>query len=138
MKKLKIYCAGAISGHKEFLKNYKFIIKTVEEKGHIPLCEFAIDSRVKTKEEVFKRDIDWLLSSDALIAECSAPSTGTGYEIATANLNNIKTLCVYYKNSPFKLSLMISGNPVNTVKTYENFDELKKIVSDFLDSLNAS
>jgi len=80
----------------------------------------------------------------AVIFEVSTPSLGTGVEIAHAylrprlGLSAVPILALYEKNYwPNKLSTMIKGisteiAPLFTLKEYENLDDGKKIINEFL------
>ena len=86
----------------------------------------------------------------AAIFEVSTPSLGTGVEIAHAylrprmKLSLIPILGLYEKDYwPNKLSTMIRGIstekiPHFTLKEYENFKDIVKILNEFLTNLNNS
>ena len=82
-------------------------------------------------QEIFNRDIDWLSTSDVVIAEVSIPSLGVGFEIARAIELKKKILCLYRDREDQKLSAMISGCSDVLVMKYKNVEEIKNILDDY-------
>ena len=54
--------------------------------------------------EIYERDMEWLMSCDAVIGEVTAPSLGVGYEIGCAELSQKPVLCLFDKDSDMSLS----------------------------------
>ena len=78
----------------------------------------------QSDKEIHDQDVNWLLSSDIVIAEVSTASLGVGYEIGRAIENNIPVFC-FYKNDPeFKLSAMIAGSENINCISYSNAELL--------------
>jgi hypothetical protein len=135
---MKIYFTGSIrGGYDDF---YPQIIKLLQKYGEV-LTEHVGDKSLSrigetklTDEEIYKRDMQWLLNvADVIVAEVSTPSLGVGYEIGKAE--NIKSiLCVYREKNNARLSPMISGNPHLVVKKYSDLDQLEKILEKFFNS----
>ena len=59
---------------------------------------------------IYDRDIKWLKSADAVIAEVSTPSLGVGYELGIAQKLKKPVLCLYKPSYNKYLSAMIKGN----------------------------
>ncbi len=115
MKK-KIYFAGAIRGGREGAALYRRIIDRIKETdtvltehvGNPALSRFE-QGRDKDSE-IYAQDIAWLRESDLLIAECSVPSLGVGYELAFAE--RLGTPCyLFYRRDRVQLSAMLNGDP---------------------------
>ena len=85
-------------------------------------------------EDIFNRDIKFLVDSDILIAEVSTPSLGVGYEIALAEKIGKKILCLHKYEEGKKISAVISGNPKLNFKSYTDIDEAKKIIDEFINN----
>jgi hypothetical protein len=135
---VKIYFAGSIRGGRNDIEIYKEIINYLRFFGEV-LTEHIGDDGItpngevdKTDHEIFKRDMDWLSSSDMVVAEVSIPSLGVGFEIARAVELNIKVLCLYRVQKERKLSAMISGCPDILVKEYRTVEDLKQIIDNFM------
>ena len=46
--------------------------------------KIEIDREVVNPQDVYARDVGWIVGCDVMIAEVSTPSHGVGYEIALA------------------------------------------------------
>ena len=74
---------------------------TLEEAGAEVLSWHVADPELEkvememTEEEIYSRDMGLLVKSDALIAEVTVPSTGVGYEICRALVQEIPVLCLH-------------------------------------------
>jgi 2'-deoxynucleoside 5'-phosphate N-hydrolase len=135
---MKIYYAMSISGEQntdsdkvntaliEFLKNFGEVLT---EHFSNPALTGIGETKLSDKE-IHDRDISWLLSADAIIAEVSNISLGVGYEIGRAVENNKKILCIR-KESPKRLSAMISGCDKLTFKEYSSIEVAKTFISEF-------
>ena len=84
-----------------------------------------------TDQEIYNRDMDWLSSSDVVVADVSTPSLGVGFEIASAIRQGKSVLCIYRIQEERRLSAMISGCPDIQVKEYTKLNEAKQIMDDF-------
>ena len=99
---LTLYFAGAISGGRTDVGLYRQIIAALEAEGHQVLAGAVAAEHVTSSGEtldsfaIFDRDLGWIAAADILIAEVSMPSTGVGYEIATARYQyDIPVICLY-------------------------------------------
>lgn len=133
-----IYCAIPIRGDKTYAKYFGEIIKYITSIGHTALSELHTVFKPAvplTDSEIFIRDIKWIEKSTLLIAEVSGASTGVGFEIAYALYNkNIPVLALANKEAYDNISAMINGcnSRLVTVKKYENSEELKKVIAEFI------
>ena len=135
---LKIYFAGSIRGGREHIDFYREIIEYLRQYGEV-LTEHIGDNKLSEEgekglgdESIYKRDIQWLKSSDAVIAEVSNPSLGVGFEIAKAIELDKDVLCLFKSQVNKKLSAMIAGCPDVTVKEYIEIDNVKNEINEFL------
>ena len=135
---MKIYFAGAIRGGREDAEFYfniihyleKFGIVLTEHVGNTELSEKGELSR--TDNNIFQRDLSWLQSADAVVAEVSTPSLGVGYELGIAEKLKIPVLCLYRSIKGKRLSAMINGNEKFQCQAYQGFDEAKTHINNFL------
>lgn len=132
-----IYCAGPIKGDKQYQSFYNEIIKHVVSLGHTALSE--LNDKFKSAfplndTQIFKRDIKWMESSEFIIAEVTTASTGVGFEVAYALYNLKKPVLALCKNSEKSISSMISGckSEILTIKYYSSIEDLKKIISKYI------
>jgi len=139
---MKIYFACSITGGRKNEAVYQAIVDALLGAGHeVPTAhlsrldvvslEVVVDPR-----EVYTRDVSWISSSEAVIAEVSTPSHGVGYEIAYALGKGKPVLCCYRKG--IAVSKMITGNsdPNINVQAYTSTQEAVQIVSRFVEKLN--
>jgi 2'-deoxynucleoside 5'-phosphate N-hydrolase len=114
---LTLYFAGAISGGRTDVALYRQIIGALEAEGHHVLAGAVAAEHVTSSGEVldsfaiFDRDLGWIAAADLLIAEVSMPSTGVGYEIATARYQyDIPVICLYRPAHTARCTAMVSGD----------------------------
>lgn len=135
-----VYFAGAIRGDTKYQEYNKKIIELITSMGHTALSEINEEFSTKlplTDKELFKRDIKWLESSKALVAEISGASIGVGFEVSYA-LYKLKLPVLALVNSRIeRASAMITGcdSKLLEIKTYSNNEDLKKIISDFIQKI---
>ena len=72
---------------------------------------------------IYEQDTAWLRESDLLIAECTCPSLGVGYELAYAERFG-KPCYLFYNRTRTQLSAMLTGDPYFQIFPYENEEEL--------------
>ena len=78
-------------------------------------------------EEIYERDITWLRESDMVIAECTNPSLGVGYELAFAEKLGIP--CHVFNNEAgTRLSAMLGGNPYFQIHPYSDESEIYSVI----------
>jgi len=131
----KIYCAGPISGDITYQNNYKKIIELIKINGFHPLYEPELKPNYTlTDQEIYRRDIKWLIDSAGVIAEVSGPSLGVGFEIAYALFELKKPVLALYHESVPRLSAMIKGcdSPLLSVQQYKDEFELEKFIKIYL------
>lgn len=138
---MNIYFSCSITGGRQDQQIYYAIVNLLLQAGHqVPTAHLA-RTDVMEKEmtvdplEVYHRDINWVLDSDALIAEVSTPSHGVGYEIALALERKKPVFCCYQQGR--RVSKMITGNDMPTLRlyVYQSLDDLLPAIASFLASL---
>lgn len=140
--KFKIYFAGSIRGGRDDANVYKDIIDYLQKYVTVLTEHVGLESLSGCGEDnrndtwIYNRDMDWINEADALIAEVTNPSLGVGYEIGQAQALKIPVLCLFNKNSQNRLSAMVSGNQNITVKNYQNMEEVKLVIKQFIYNLN--
>lgn len=138
---MKIYFAGSIRGGRKDIELYRQIIGHLQCKGvvlteHIGNGEISPDGETGLSDnEIYSRDLQWLSSSDIIVAEVTSPSLGVGFEIAKAVDQKKKVLCLYRIQPDKKLSAMIGGCPDVRVKEYSNIEEAKQLIDEYLSGL---
>ena len=114
---LTLYFAGAISGGRGDVALYREIIAALEGEGYSVLAGAVAAEHVTASGEaldacaIFDRDLGWIAAADVLVAEVSMPSTGVGYEIATARYRcGIPVICLYRPAHTSRCTAMVAGD----------------------------
>jgi nucleoside 2-deoxyribosyltransferase len=135
---MKIYFALSIRAGREHEHFYAEIAELLRSHGevlndHISKKDPEALERQQglTDVAIYQRDMSMINEADALVADVTIPSTGVGYEVASAEMLGKKVLCLYYQKSEKRLSGMISGNENIVIKIYNNVEDLKKILAEF-------
>lgn len=125
----KVYFAGSIRGGREYATLYQKIINYIQ-KTDIVLTEHIGKSKMSLKAQtkeidmhIYERDVEWLKNCDLVIAECSCPSLGVGYELAYAEAHHIPVY-IFYNRTKSNISAMLNGNVYFTIIPYEAEDEI--------------
>jgi len=135
---MNIYFACSITGGRTFESVYQEFTRILLADLHeVPTAHLAASNvmaleKVINPRDVYKRDVDWIRASDAVIAEVSVPSHGVGYEIGFALEQGKPVLCL--AQAGIAVSKMITGNshPALQVKYYEDVEEGIAIIRRFL------
>lgn len=137
-KKMKIYFAGSIRGGREDAALYLQIIEFIKTFGEV-LTEHignpslsSIGDDGPNDKYIHDRDLEWLQSSDVLVAEVTSISMGVGYEIGRAVESGKKILCLFRPGSERNLAAMIAGCPDLELANYQALEEAKVAISEFL------
>ena len=135
---MNIYFACSITGGRAFEAAYQVITRALLADQHeVPTAHLAESNvmaleRVIDPRGVYERDVAWIRSCDALIAEVSVPSHGVGYEIGFALEQSKPVLCLAQEG--LAVSKMITGNPhpALQMKYYQNVAEGIALIREFL------
>ncbi|MBQ9827442.1 MAG: nucleoside 2-deoxyribosyltransferase [Lachnospiraceae bacterium] len=126
---MKIYFAGSIRGGRADAGIYKVMIDYMKQKAqvlteHVGYSDLILfEQGISQDRIIYSQDTSWLMEADILVAECTNPSLGVGYELCYAE--NLGIPCyVFYRKKDAELSALIKGNPYFTVIPYETTDEL--------------
>ena len=127
----KIYFAGSIRGGRDDRQLYKEIIELLRSFGEV-LTEHIGDEHLSssgeksmTDQEIFDRDMDWLISADVIVAEVTTPSLGVGFEIASAISLKKKVLSLFRPSEGKQLSAMIARCREFEVINYQSISEVQ-------------
>ena len=133
----KVYFAGSIRGGRTDAELYKRIIKYIQQE-HIVLTEHVGDLSLSKTEDIKNRDVAiyeqdtaWLRESDFVIAECTTPSLGVGYELAYAEAHGIP-VHIFYNKSRTNLSAMLTGNEYFNIHPYRNEEDIYPLLDSIL------
>ena len=135
----KIYFAGSIRGGRVDADLYHRIISYIQ-RTDVVLTEHVGKSNLCLTEQgrgrdaaIYNQDTAWLRESDLLIAECTCPSLGVGYELAYAEHRGIPCH-IFYDRGKTQLSAMLTGNPYFHIHPYDSeqdiYPQLDKILQE--------
>lgn len=133
----KVYFAGSIRGGREDAAVYKRIIDYINATDtvlteHIGFGNLSVTTRTKEDDvHIYERDTEWIKLSEVLIAECTNPSHGVGYELAYAEARNIP-VHIFYDKRKANISAMLNGNAYFKVYPYENEAEIYPVLDEIL------
>lgn len=119
-----VYFAGSIRGGRVDAALYHRIISYIKKTDtvlteHIGKSNISLTAQARAVDtHIYEQDTTWLRSSDLLIAECTCPSLGVGYELAYAEAHNIPVF-IFYDKTKSNLSAMLNGNTYFTIISYE-------------------
>ena len=80
---------------------------------------------------IYDQDTAWLRECDMVVAECTCPSLGVGYELAYAEKLG-KPCHIFYDRSKTQLSAMLTGDPYFNIHPYESEEEIYETLSRIL------
>lgn len=134
--KTLVYFAGSIRGGRtdaalysrmiDYIKNYAVVLTEHIGNPHLNVIEHA-----QRDEEIYFQDMSWLRESDMLIGECTTPSLGVGYELASAEQLG-KPCHILYDRTKAHLSAMLTGNPYFHIHPYTSEEEIYQILDSIL------
>lgn len=138
---LKIYFAGSIRGGRADAALYGRLIAHMKTRAAVLTEHIGSPAAFPTVEqgmsdgEIYAKDIAWLQSCDLVIAECSTPSLGVGYEMAFAEKLG-KPVYIFFDSRRGWLSAMLTGDSYFHIRNYSSKSELFSAVDGVLDSFS--
>lgn len=99
---------------------------------HIGKSNMSLKAQTKAIDtHIYERDTGWLRECDMVIAECTCPSLGVGYELGYAEAHGTPVF-VFYNKSKANLSAMLNGNAHFTIVPYEVEEDIYIWLNDIL------
>ena len=138
---MRIYLACTVRGDRGTVNAARHIHDCLVRLGHEVLTGHLLDDDVDAAEsrlrdtDVFSRDLAWLESADAIVAEASGSSYGVGFEVGYLlgrTTHTGQTVVVLYDASRRgKISRLISGlsDPRAHVLAYESPAEIEAFLT---------
>ena len=126
---MRIYLACTVRGDRGGVAAGRAIAARLQRHGHDVLTMHLLDDNVNEaearlrEEDVYRRDIDWLSSCDALVAEASGSSYGVGFEVGyvlgRARATGQRVVLLYDAARRHAVSRLIVGNRDANCTTFE-------------------
>ena len=133
----KVYFAGSIRGGRVDSSLYRDMIQRIKRTDAV-LTEHVGDTSLSVLERgkegdgaIYRQDTAWLRECDLVIAECTCPSLGVGYELAYAEKLD-KPCHIFYRRSVCELSAMLTGDPYFIIHPYETAEQAFGIIDAIL------
>ena len=132
----KIYFAGSIRGGRVDAALYGRLIRYMQKSAavlteHVGSPHLNLMEQGRKDTEIYEQDMAWLRESDMLIGECTTPSLGVGYELASAEQLG-KPCHILYDRTKAHLSAMLTGNPYFHIHPYASEEEIYQILDSIL------
>lgn len=132
----KIYFAGSIRGGRVDADLYRRMIEFMQESNvvlteHVGSPHLNLMEQGKKDADIYDQDTAWLKECDMVVAECTCPSLGVGYELAYAEKLG-KPCHIFYDRSKTQLSAMLTGNPYFNIHPYQSEEEIYETLSRIL------
>lgn len=137
---MRIYLACTVRGDRAGTAAGRIICDRLQHHGHEVLTTHLLADDVDSAEsalteaDVYRRDLEWLSSCDALVAEASGSSYGVGFEVGyvtgRAQATGQRVLLLYNEARRPAISRLIVGNcdEACTTRAYGSLDELAGII----------
>ena len=129
----RVYFAGSIRGGRVDAELYHRIIDYIKRTA-VVLTEHVGDINLQeeaTDQEIYEQDTAWLREASLVIAECTCPSLGVGYELAYAESHG-KPCHIFYNSDTSQLSAMLKGNPYFMIHPYGREEEIFAVLDEIL------
>lgn len=133
----KVYFAGSIRGGRSDAELYRKMIEYICKTDTV-LTEHIGNPSLSPLEKgrgqdslIYLQDTGWLKECELVIAECTCPSLGVGYELAYAEALG-KPVHILYRPSVTQLSAMLTGNSYFDIIPYETLEEALAAISRIL------
>ena len=138
-----MYFAGAVRAGREDAGIYAELLTLLGRRATV-LTEHVGAALSEQGEDglsdraIHDRDLGWLASADAVVAEVTVPSLGVGYEVARALALGKPVLCLHRPQAGRRLSAMIAGAPGVEVVEYGDPGAVEAALGRFLDRVEAA
>jgi hypothetical protein len=133
---MQIYLAAAMTHAGRDLQAIRTLLDCLEADGHDVPTRHVADPLGRDVEgelpdaELARRDLVWVASCDALVAEVSTPSHGVGVEVAAALAGGRPVLLIYRRG--VAVSRLLLGLPRVRAVAYDDSGDLREAVRRFL------
>ena len=133
----KIYFAGSIRGGRVDAEVYRRVIAYINRTDtvlteHVGSLGLSLSETEEGSDaRIYEQDTAWLRECDLVIAECTCPSLGVGYELAYAEKLG-KPCHVFFNGEKSRLSAMLTGDSYFKIHTYKTEDEIYPVIDEIL------
>ena len=135
----RVYFAAAITNPARDLLALQGMVQHLQARGHQVPTHHIVEPDPRTRDaalseaELAQRDLAWLASCEALVAEVTTPSHGVGVEVAWALHRHLPVLVLYRTGT--RVSRLLLGLPGVRACAYGNMADATRAIDEFLASL---
>lgn len=127
MSKPKLYIGCSLSGAPDDFVQAVEVFKRSLQSDEYDVLEF-VGKIGGTNTQVYEWDIDKCVRRcDAMVAICDLPSTGLGWELATAVSTRVPILAVAHQQSIVS-RLILGAAEVEPTMTFQRYEQLKDVI----------
>lgn len=136
---MRVYLAAAMTTPAAEIATVQALLAAFEDQGHqVPSRHVASPDAMRrdanlSDAQLAARDLAWLASCDAVIAEVSTPSHGVGAEILAAAAARLPVLALARRGVP--VSRLLSGLPGVQLASYSDSQQAVTLATQFLETL---
>ncbi len=132
----KVYFSGSIRGGRADAALYEDLIRHIQKTDkvlteHIGSANLDALEKDQSDKDIYLQDVGFLRECDLVIAECTTPSLGVGYELAYAEALG-KPCYIFYDPTRSKISAMLSGDRYFHILPYTSREELFALADNIL------
>jgi len=132
-----IYVSSSVTNapkpYRDFIKKFKQELRTATASLVI---EWLDQDAPMLPHDFFRKNLNNVLNSDAMIAIANEPSIGVGMEIQEAIRNQKPLLCLYEQGRTISRLLMAAKEAGEVrLETYQDMNHAIELASDFINSL---
>jgi hypothetical protein len=139
---MRVYLAAAMTSADRDLPAIAALVHHLERSGHeVPTRHVGdpagreLDAAL-SDEQLARRDLDWLASSDALVAEVSTPSHGVGIEVMAA-VQRLQPVLLLHRRG-VRVSRLLLGLPFARSVAYGTSAEATAAIDAFLTDVDGA
>lgn len=117
---MRVYLGCTVRGDRSAVEGLRLLARELEAAGHELLTKHLLEDTVESAEarlserEVYERDLQWLESSDLVVAEASGSSYGVGFEVGyvlgRSDQTGQRVVLLYREDRRNAISRLIAGN----------------------------
>jgi len=133
---MRVYLAAAMTNPSRDLALLAALLEHLEARGHEVPTRHIVDPQARERDlalsaaALAQRDLAWIASVDALVAEVSTPSHGVGVEVTVASQRRTPVLLLHRHSAP--VSRLMLGLPGCERAGYADAAEAGAAIDSFL------
>lgn len=138
---VRIYLAAAMTNPARDVAIAAALVNWLEGRGHVVPTRHVASTHARSLDrelsdrDLAQRDLQWLATSDVLVAEVSTPSHGVGIEVTAALAHGLPVLLLHHQEA--QVSRLLLGLTGVESQAYDSAEEALDHLSRFLGKAEA-